>query len=302
MSKRHEYCIMNCLILTWRKYGFLLIIGLITLAFSVYHRLDNISYYGLPKFFPCDPTPYENSMDRFSAVDRSTVDVPNIIHFLRFAEEEDCFTISKEEVQCLLTAIDVQKPDRILIHTDNVQAVANFIRNHEALSKHGNLITVMYRSKPQHAFGLSFNAQYAERHIRDISKLKILRKYGGIFMDNTVYLLRSLEEFLVYEMTVMAENDSSISNQVLIAHRDSRFLYKWIQTYHHYSDKIADHHDNPAMVSMVKEYSYVAHVLENVLCPTLIYYDSSKFTEAQASLQYYFMTLIKTEYLSSECP
>jgi hypothetical protein len=51
--------------------------------------------------------------------------------------------------------------------------------------------------------------------------------YGGIFLDNDVYVVNSLKKYLNYEMVVSWDRpfeERGIGSQVLIAHRDARLL------------------------------------------------------------------------------
>jgi mannosyltransferase OCH1-like enzyme len=48
--------------------------------------------------------------------------------------------------------------------------------------------------------------------------------YGGIYLDNDVYLVKSLNEFRKFEMVLSIERNWIIGNQVLIAHKNARFL------------------------------------------------------------------------------
>lgn len=56
--------------------------------------------------------------------------------------------------------------------------------------------------------------------------------YGGIYLDNDVYLVNSFDKYRVYEMTVSWDNEKeAIGNQVFIANRNARFLRAYFDTY-----------------------------------------------------------------------
>lgn len=57
--------------------------------------------------------------------------------------------------------------------------------------------------------------------------------YGGIYLDNDVYVVNSLDKYRIYEMTVGFEikNRTIMGSQVLIAHKNARFLKAWFETY-----------------------------------------------------------------------
>lgn len=56
--------------------------------------------------------------------------------------------------------------------------------------------------------------------------------YGGIYLDNDVYLVNSLDKYRYYEMTVSWDGDKeAIGNQVLIANRNARLLRAYFDSY-----------------------------------------------------------------------
>ncbi len=50
--------------------------------------------------------------------------------------------------------------------------------------------------------------------------------YGGIFLDNDVYVVNSLKKYLNYEMVVSYDTleNKTLGVQVLIAHKNARLL------------------------------------------------------------------------------
>lgn len=56
--------------------------------------------------------------------------------------------------------------------------------------------------------------------------------FGGIYLDNDVYVVNSLDKYRIYEMTVSWDGDNeAIGNQVLIANRNARFLRAYFDSY-----------------------------------------------------------------------
>ena len=56
--------------------------------------------------------------------------------------------------------------------------------------------------------------------------------YGGIYLDNDVYVVNSFKKYLKYEMTVSWDNDNDgLGVQVLIAHRNARLLKAHFDSY-----------------------------------------------------------------------
>ena len=66
----------------------------------------------------------------------------------------------------------------------------------------------------------------------DVLRLLVLMHYGGIYLDNDVYVVRSLNKYRKYEMTVSWDRDSEgVGVQVLIAHRNARLLKAHFDSY-----------------------------------------------------------------------
>lgn len=63
-------------------------------------------------------------------------------------------------------------------------------------------------------------------------RILVLMNFGGIYLDNDVYLVNSLDKYRIYEMTVSWDGDNeAIGNQVLIANRNARFLRAYFDSY-----------------------------------------------------------------------
>lgn len=66
----------------------------------------------------------------------------------------------------------------------------------------------------------------------DVLRAMILMAYGGIYLDNDVYVINSLDKYRKFEMTAGWEViDKSIGSQVFIAHRQARFLKDFVYQY-----------------------------------------------------------------------
>jgi len=49
-------------------------------------------------------------------------------------------------------------------------------------------------------------------------------KYGGIYLDNDVYVVRSLDKYRRFEIAMGWPEGENLGSQVIIAHKDARFL------------------------------------------------------------------------------
>jgi mannosyltransferase OCH1-like enzyme len=57
--------------------------------------------------------------------------------------------------------------------------------------------------------------------------------YGGIYLDNDVYVIKSMNDLRKYEMVLSYENieESKIGNQIMLAHKNARFLKAYYDSY-----------------------------------------------------------------------
>ncbi|XP_069696273.1 uncharacterized protein [Periplaneta americana] len=151
--------------------------------------------------------------------------VPNIVHFLFFTDGY----ISYVAAVCVLAAFKNQRPEKILFHTD----VTEFKGPHwEKLTKTPGLIIEIHQiTMPKEIFGQKLNHVW---HAGDIARIRILMEHGGIFLDNDSYLVRSLDCFRKYEMALGLDEFDYIGTQILVAHKDARFLRLWLETYREY--------------------------------------------------------------------
>jgi hypothetical protein len=59
-------------------------------------------------------------------------------------------------------------------------------------------------------------------------------EYGGIFLDNDVYVVQNLNKYRKFEMALGWDENECIGTQVLIANKNARFLRLWLESYRKY--------------------------------------------------------------------
>ena len=158
--------------------------------------------------------------------------VPNIIHFIRF----DDFELKFIDYLVLLAAMRNHRPDKFYIHTNekDVQYTGKYwdwVQKDEELWKR---IKVLYLEIPTDIFGLKLSEGWIYYHGSDIGRIRVLMKYGGIYLDNDSFIIRSLDKYRKYECVINWDEKRFIGNQVIIAHKDARFLALWLDSYRFY--------------------------------------------------------------------
>ena len=157
--------------------------------------------------------------------------VPNIVHYVLF----DVTEITFAHFISILSALKNQKPDLIYIHCNCHQLEGDYYRR--ALKVAKNLyIPIIVRTieKPTEIFGHRLNDEGINWHSSDITRVRVLQEFGGIYLDRDVYVVQSLDVFRKYEMTLNWDENQDLGNQVLIAHKSARFLKLWLDSYHDY--------------------------------------------------------------------
>lgn len=179
---------------------------------------------------------YKSSMDfenfdYMSGAPLGVYIVPNVVHFIRFGEKNMTFI----EAVCILAALKNQRPDKLVIHADHVEQTGKYwevVREHP-LSQ--GVLEVRFRPQPSSIFGKELSRQWRPYHAGDVARLEVLMEEGGIFLDGDSYIVKSLDGFRKFEMTLGWQEGGGISNQVIIAHRNARFLYEWYDSYREYN-------------------------------------------------------------------
>ena len=165
-----------------------------------------------------------NGFDNETGTKNGQYIVPNIVHFI-FMEET---YVSYIAAVCILAAFKNQRPDKILIHSNTVLTGPHWekIKATKGLTIEEHELVV-----PTEIFGKKLAHIW---HAGDIVRIRILMMYGGIFLDNDTYLVRSLDCFRKYEMALGLDEKDFIGTQTLVAHKDARFLKLWLETYMEY--------------------------------------------------------------------
>jgi len=150
--------------------------------------------------------------------------VPNYIHYVQF----DKSNISFVTLVCMLSAYYNHGPSKIYLHTNIVPEG----RYYEILkSILGDKLKFKDLDKPTHVFGQKLSSV---QHSADVAKIKLVMKYGGIFLDGDVFVVQNLNRYRHFEFAIGWPHNQNIGTQVIIAHREARFPSLWLAQYQNY--------------------------------------------------------------------
>lgn len=183
-------------------------------------------------FLPYDPklfsiiegSSFEGFNNNTGTLDGRNI-VPNYVHFIFF---ENSY-ITYVTAVCVLAAFKNQRPEKIFFHTNVKEFTGpHWIKIRDTL---GPVLNIRHVDMPTTIFGQKLREEWLPWHAGDITRIRVLMQYGGIFLDNDSYVVRSLDVFRKYEMTIGITDRDYLGTQVLIAHKDARFLKLWLESY-----------------------------------------------------------------------
>jgi hypothetical protein len=90
------------------------------------------------------------------------------------------------------------------------------------------------RQVPLLIYNRSISEGWKYHHASDVERYRLLSEYGGIYLDNDVYVIQNLNKYRKFEMTIEWNKDQYLGNQVLIGHKDARFLRDCKETFRDY--------------------------------------------------------------------
>lgn len=156
--------------------------------------------------------------------------VPNIIHYVRFDQPSFTFV----EYICVQSAYLKQRPDAIYFHTNLKTFKGKYWRQMMNQTDFVNRIKLVSVSVPSEIFGQKLNQGWRRYHGSDVTRIRLLQKYGGIYLDNDVYVVNNLDKYRYFEMAIAWDEGQFLGNQVIVAHKNARFLPLWLETYRQY--------------------------------------------------------------------
>jgi hypothetical protein len=206
--------------------------------------------------------------------------VPNIVHYILFSIHEIQFS----HFISLLSVLLNQKPDQIIIHCDcNLLNGEYYKRILKIIPKTRTILTIRQIERPTKIFGRNLSKGWLNWHSADVTRIKLLLEFGGIYLDQDIYVVKSLDIYRKYEMTLGWDAINSFSNAIFIAHKNSRFLKLYLDSYRNYDSTQWTYNSQilPTESILKKKPELIHRVIHEfgthgpVICPKLfIDYDS----------------------------
>ncbi|CAG2166913.1 unnamed protein product, partial [Oppiella nova] len=158
--------------------------------------------------------------------------VPNTVHYILFTVREIQFA----HFLSILSVLRNHRPDLIYIHCDCHRLSGKYFQRVSAILPKTNTRLIVRRiEKPTHIFSHKLRPEWSDWHGSDLTRLRLLAQYGGVYLDTDVYVVKPLHEFFHYDFTVDFQVPYvMLGNQVLIARANATALDLWIGTYRYY--------------------------------------------------------------------
>ena len=195
---------------------------------SVDEKLSNLVLDAVE--FALNQTNYIEFHDFNNETGANKLIVPNIVHYVRFGAKSWTFV----EYICMRSAYPIQQPDYIFIHTDVDEFKGKYWNwvMHEPDFR--SRIVRIPTQVPDNIFGQELSAEWKLYHGSDVTRIRVMMQYGGIYLDNDVYVVNNLDKYRKFEMTLGWFENGALGTMVLMANKDARFLKLWLDDYHDY--------------------------------------------------------------------
>ena len=177
--------------------------------------------------------------------------VPKIIHFTRYSATR--LTFRFHHFLSILSANTHIKPVKIMFWyefhpqgywwTRMLQRVPHIIMN--------------YRKAPESIFG---NKIMVAEHQSDVVRLEVLMKYGGIYLDLDVIVLKSFDPILRSATTMGLERTGWLDNGIILSKADSPFLKILYNSYRSFNDYQWAEHSVRVLARLVQEHPDLIHI------------------------------------------
>lgn len=173
----------------------------------------------------------ELRFDNYTGKNFGSYLVPNFIHYVSFGGKP----VNYIQLVCILAAFKNQKPEKMFFHYDDKQTfTGKYWEVLEETPGFKDIIVYNQVELPREIFGQPLNDEWRKWHGSDVVRVQTLMKYGGVYLDADTYLVQSIDKYRRFEMVLNWDEEQFLGNQLLIAHKDARFLKKYLDCYKFY--------------------------------------------------------------------
>ena len=161
-------------------------------------------------------------------IDTFTTNIPEIYHYTWF----NCRNFSLVNFISMISVLKVMSSEnaRIILHTDCVPENNPLFQKLSNLAGHFLEIQTVEQPKKVWDRGLGKTV-----HVSDVYRLLVLLKFGGIYCDGDMLLLKSHAEFLESKIPVISEESpASLANGFMMSPKKAKIFLRWLLEYKFY--------------------------------------------------------------------
>ena len=125
--------------------------------------------------------------------------MPNIVHYVLFTKHEIQFV----HFVSILSVLRNQRPDAVYVHCDCHELRGGYTDRVLALMNATNTtFIVRHIERPTEIFGQKLREEWINWHGGDLTRIRTLIEFGGIYLDSDSYITKPLNDFFRYEFTL----------------------------------------------------------------------------------------------------
>lgn len=204
-----------------------------------------------------------NRQDPFSS--RKTPSIPNIIHFVRLVDkpkEYDTLNFTFRQFVAVYSAHYYMQPETIYIHINIPGHLTNLTNSYgRAINKLPNVRYNYHFAPNQTTTGVKIENL---PHRSDFVRTDMLQKFGGIYLDDDVYLLREIHTLrhIGYENVVGRQVNGKTCNAVIMATPGNKMISAYNALQNTIYDGGWETHSVFLLTSLAREFASVGnHVM-----------------------------------------
>ena len=213
------------------------------------------------------PSIINNDVSRTNPVSPLGVDshctpvVPRILHLAWYGSKtRPVFRF--HHVISVMSSLRFIQPERIMFWHDEVPTGKwwTFIR--QKINKTTTTLMMMQRDAPKTIFG---RPVHIDAHHSDIVRLEAVMKYGGIYHDLDVVVLRPLGTLYCYQTTMGEELPNWLCNGFFMSVANATFLRLWYESYRTFKSNQWNYHSVIMPGIIAREHPGLVHVEKDTI-------------------------------------
>ena len=202
-----------------------------------------------------------NPASALGAESHCTPVVPRILHLAWYGSKtRPAFRF--HHVVSVMSSLRFIQPQHIMFWYDRVPTGKwwTFIR--QKINKTTTTLMMMQRDAPKTIFG---RPVYQDEHHSDIVRLEAVMKYGGIYHDLDVVVLRPLGRLYCYQTTMGEELPNWLCNGFFMSVANATFLRLWYESYRTFKSNQWNYHSVQMPGIIAREHPGLVHVEKDTI-------------------------------------